>query len=455
MVSKYRISAETRSTASLKIHPVTAEQLGLIANTQMEVEFGCAQQQVRIIYQSSLKSYELRLSHDVLTALRIPTSPEYSLKVQGNRLCIGPFIGILAAVEEKTIEYGTEYLTSFVLDYEHIGGTILVFSLEGVQTDNQMIEGMIYNPVLKEWEKGIFPYPSAMFSILEVSMTNKWAQFQGILDHFHHVLGPRMFNYPIFDKWEMYQWLHNHPQLKTYLPKTVLLKKPSDMEKMLNRYRKIYVKPIVGRLGLGVMEAIYDGQKVLIKARIQDKNYEHVFSSRKKFISYVETNLPPDTYLIQEAIDLLTVNGRIIDFRLMLIKNYTGEWSNMGLLCRYGAKHSIVSNITSGGYAQWGKTALKRILHIDGKSVNKWNRRMTDLSLQAAFELEKQGIQCGNLGFDLAIDKKKKLWLIEINNQNPDHVIAIRAGRTDKFLQARHANMCYARKLAGFPLEDR
>jgi len=201
-----------------------------------------------------------------------------------------------------------------------------------------------------------------------------------------------------------------------------------------------------------VMEAIYNGRKVIVKARVHDKNYTHVFSSRKKFISYVDKHLPPNTYLIQEAIDLLSINGRIIDFRLMLIKDHIGQWSNMGLLCRYGAKNSIVSNITTGGFAEWGKTALKRILHINGKSASKWTGRMTDLSLQAAREIEKHGIQCGNLGFDLAIDKNKKLWLIEINNQNPDHVIAILAGRTDKFLQARHANMSYARKLAGFPL---
>ena len=137
----------------------------------------------------------------------------------------------------------------------------------------------------------------------------------------------------------------------------------------------------------------------------------------------------------------------------MLVKDHHAQWANMGLLCRFGAKNSVVSNISSGGYAQWGKTALMQVLDIDRKKANRWSQKMAELSLLATTEIEKIGVHCGNLGFDLAIDKKNKLWLIEINNQNPDHVIALCAGRGDLFLQARRANMLYARRLAGFPLE--
>ena len=240
---------------------------------------------------SKLDPYVLCISHDILAQLRLPTSPEYHIRKEGENLFIGPFIGILVTASEKMLAYSSQYLGSFVADYEHIGGIIMIFSLEGVDLSSQTIRGMFYNPRLRQWDGGTFVYPSAMFSILEASMTNQWEQFQHIYQHLHGVLGSRMFNYPIFDKWEMYQWLRNHPALQPHLPDTILFQTPSDVENMLKRHRKIYVKPVSGRLGTGVMEIIDDGEKIKVKARVDGHNTKHVFHSRKTFLSYIQEKL--------------------------------------------------------------------------------------------------------------------------------------------------------------------
>jgi hypothetical protein len=75
---------------------------------------------------------------------------------------------------------------------------------------------------------------------------------------------------------------------------------------------------------------------------------------------------------------------------------------------------------------------------------------MSRLAVHASVAREQYGIHCGNLGLDLAIDTRNKLWILEINNQNPDHYIALLAGYENIFLQARLTNMLYCKYLAGF-----
>ncbi|RKD24588.1 hypothetical protein BEP19_09430 [Ammoniphilus oxalaticus] len=451
MIRRVKIISESSASACLTAHPQTLAHLNLEKGEQVTLVFGNVYEEVTLALDPDLDLNMLRVCSDTLSHLHLPTTVEYEVKRQGNSLIIGPFIGVLAAVSDNQLENNENYLASFTANYEQIGGALLIFSLEGVDPGSQTIQGWIFNPTYNRWEKGTYAYPAAILSIVEVSLTDKWNLFQELSTHFYQTLGPRIFNYPIFDKWEMYRWLRRHPNLKHHLPETVLLNDSSDVKRMLKKYGKIFIKPVVGRLGAGVIEATFDRPKVIVKTRVYGQNIKHIFADHKRFISYLQTVTASEKYLIQQAIPLLTLKGRVIDFRLTLVKDDTNQWANIGLFARYGAKRSIISNITSGGYAEWGKKGLKQTLDINRRKANQWNNKMTMIARHAALELEKRGIHCANLGFDLAIDKNKKLWLIEINNQNPDHFIAVVAGRTDKFLQARSANLLYAKRLAGFP----
>ena len=43
-------------------------------------------------------------------------------------------------------------------------------------------------------------------------------------------------------------------------------------------------------------------------------------------------------FLIQEPINLLTLNGHIADVRVIVQKNHTGRWLITGMGCRMGAE---------------------------------------------------------------------------------------------------------------------
>jgi len=75
---------------------------------------------------------------------------------------------------------------------------------------------------------------------------------------------------------------------------------------------------------------------------------------------------------------------------------------------------------------------------------------MEEIALDVGECLDKSGRFYGNLGVDLALDTDGHIWIIEVNNRNPNHTIAIDAKNRPLFYKARLDSMLYAKFLAGF-----
>lgn len=449
MKNMYRVVPDSKGLEQLRIHPATAAKLGIMGKEKVNVCFGVKTCELEVLETERVALGEIAIAKPVVQEWRIPLSPRYELRYVNEVLHIGPYIGIMVTTSKRSLHYKVSSLTTFLRHYELIGGAVLAFSLEGVNQEKTTIDGYLFNPQTQKWQRGIFTYPASMFSILEASLTRDWEDFQAISQHFHSVLGDHMFNYPLFHKWEMYEWLHQTP-LQKYLPDTILYQQPDDIYQMLDKHGRVHLKPIWGRLGLGVMEARWKQKGVSIKYRKKHQNHSVLLKNQKEAERFFQQVLIPQQFIIQESINLLSKNKRIIDFRLMMVKNQHGLWENVGFFARYGAKNSIISNISADGIAESGRKTLKKLLNLSNSEALQWKQQMIDVAIEVASIIESRGIHCGNLGLDIAVDTDRRMWILEINNQNPDHYIAVRAGRKAEFLQARTANMLYAKKLAGF-----
>ncbi|GAA4719997.1 YheC/YheD family protein [Brevibacillus fulvus] len=452
MGMRYAVRLDSNSTGRFTIHPSHAIELGIHGQEQVALRFGTKVEHVRLCTNDDVNPFDIWLSKDTCSFLRLPRFPAYELRWQEPELIIGPYMGILAATTHRQLYQRVRKLHSFVSKYKQIGGAVLVFSLEGVNRQHQTIRGFLYHPYQKRWVEGVYGYPSAMFSILEASMTKDWEKFTEIVNHLHQELGDRLFNFPVFDKWEMHSWLSKYPQIAKHLPMTILYQHPQQIYDALLRYNRVYIKPILGRLGMGVLKAEWENGGVRVKLRNRQRNRKFFLRNYEEFVTFFRDRLTVGQYIIQNAVRLTVRDGRIIDFRLILVKDQAGEWQNAGLFGRYGAKQSIVSNITAGGFAENGVKTLRKTLRLSNDEANDCLQSMTDLAIDAAKAMEDYGIHCGNLGLDLALDRSDKLWILEINNQNPDHYIALLAGDKATYHQARLYNMQYCKRLAGFPL---
>ncbi|MBU7592263.1 YheC/YheD family protein [Metabacillus halosaccharovorans] len=412
---------------------------------QLKIFYGLKEVSVTPLFSDAVPEDKCYVTQDVIRILDIPISSPYEIKFGKNKMIIGPYIGILAAVTKEILQKSIPYLSVYVKDYEKVGGTIIVFSLDGIDREKETITGLMYDPKRNNWTEGLFSYPSSVFSVVETSLTENWSTYINTMEHFHQKLGKRMFNYPNFDKWQMYQLLKG--KLQQYLPKTMIYYEPEDVWKMLKEYPSLYVKPINGRLGKYVLKITRISNGVIVKDGRQSKKVKHI-KSWSLFKFYLRRILKEESYLIQQAIDLVKFDDQIIDFRIIMVKNSQGKWDNIGAFSRYGGKNSIVSNITAGGKAEIGRTTLKTVFELSIKEMIDLINLITNLMTDAITILEENGYHLGNLGFDIGIDQSGKVWIIEINNQNPDHYIAVKANKPNILYQAKLSNILYAKTLS-------
>lgn len=411
------------------------------------LNYGIRSTTVEVTFSETINSKEMLISKDSIDNLMLPIYSQYDIRINNENMIIGPYIGILCEISNERLNRIVPSLTSYLKEYDKIGGTIIAFALEGVKKEEMMVQGFIYNPTTNSWTPGTFPYPRSLFSICELSMTSKWEQFKETMKHFNEVLSHSVFNYPYFDKLKMYEYLKD--DFAEYLPDTFVYRSPDDIHHMLKKHKRIYVKPIEGRLGKSVFRFTYTTRGVIVHYGRKEQQRRMVFTRKQSFINFAQYHLSPNKYIIQQAIYLVSYENRLIDFRLILTKNEHGIWENLGFIGRYGATNSIVSNVTAGGMAEMGEATLAKVLSISKHKNDLLYEEMSSIGEKIVTTLEKKGYHLGNIGLDIGIDVYGRIWVIEVNHQNPDHYIALRARNKKLFLKARAQNMFYAKRLAG------
>jgi hypothetical protein len=438
----YKIIPHIGESFMLKVHPGTANAIGFRIKKLAYVRFGIKCCEVKIETSKEIGPQEILLSYEVIEELKLPTSLMYEAKVYKNEIILGPFIGLLAERTDEALQETVDNLKSYIYGYENIGGAVVAFSIEGIDMSKLTIKGYIYNPQKDTWEKGVFNYPASIFKKVNLSRT--------IRNHFQSMLGSTVFNNYVFNKWQAYQWLENFETIKKYLPHTVLYSKIGDVKELLKVYGSIYIKPIYGSQGKGIVKIEKKEDVFLASYSIDGEKKDEIFFSQRELNKFIKEYLIKEKYIIQRALELISSNDSSIDFRLMLLKGQFDKWKEIGIIGRHGVSGSITSNVSTGGSAEIGEVTLETMLKLFPEEACILSRKMKDIALEVAKGLEESGIICGNLGIDMAIDRSGDIWIIEINNLDPNHTIAIDAKDKQMFYQARLMNMLFAKRLAGF-----
>jgi glutathione synthase/RimK-type ligase-like ATP-grasp enzyme len=442
MRTKYRIIPSINNNQSLTIHPSTAKKLGIEYRKVSYFRFGVNCQEVKIILSNEIDSQDIILDNEIIQVLGIPVFASYEIVIKGYEIILGPYIGILIHKTEETLDKNINVYSNYLYDYETIGGVTLVFSIEGIKMKSENISGYVFNPQTKQWEKGIYPYPAALFKRIGTK--------KNIRNHMHKVIGDAIFNEYILDKWEVHEWLSDFLDLKAYLPDSILYNNINNLKNHVRLYEKIYIKPIHGSQGIGIIELTREEEKFIIKLAEEGKTNTVSFENEDDMYEYLKPLLKKGKFMLQRGINLIHTNKRKNDFRLLVVKDNDGIWKDYGMIVRHGVAGSIISNISGGGTAQVGESYLKEHLKLSEQEAYVLRREISTVAVKTAQAIEACGINCGNLGIDMGLDENKHIWIIEVNNKDPNHTIAIDAKEYQMFYSIKRANMLYAKRLAGF-----
>lgn len=295
-----------------------------------------------------------------------------------------------------------------------VNNVLYFFSLKEVNLQGQKITGYYWHKTKEMWFSQEFSLPDILY-IRCSSKTRYSKTFTDLCNSVTKNNGKLITHYR-FNKWRLYQVMSKDPAMRSYLPVTRTVKQPDDIEKMLRRYKVVYLKSHVGRKGENVLrvEMLPDGAFRYSYYR-DDLLTARSVSDFQALLYIVNRFFQGKRYMIQQGIQLLQFKNKLIDMRAELQRNGDGKLEIVGISVRYGQPGSP---ITTHGDAFKFDDFFVKIMGYSKKEMETF-RLVVQRFLFSVYEyIENNYGKYAEIGIDFAIDATKKIWFIEANSQS-------------------------------------
>jgi hypothetical protein len=439
----FKVEIDDKSSNTIIVHMDILGKHSLKRMSFINVKIGAWEKNVQIKSHYEKNQSVIFLSKDIAEEVNLLKEISYEVLFSSKFIQIGPVIGMLIRGKKEAID--SERLKiyfNYVAGYNQLKGLILLFTEDGINEEMKTINGYAYNPKTLEWNEGIYPFPSACFCRKKIN--------KKLRQRFQQLIGSHYFNSYVFSKLEMYEWLLQSNRMQSHLPETVSMNNMEEVKRLIDNYENIFLKPLSGMQGHGIYQLQKDNRGFIFRYRLNKQNITSVVDNWEAASAFIETKITPEKYLAQQAIPLLKLNNRVLDFRVIVQKDHHGNWIPQDIISRYGEKESIVSNISNGGIAEKGWATLMKFYEKDSRAAFQKYKEMQKLATDACVSFEKTGIHLGSIGLDIGMDEKSELWIIEANNREPDMTIALDANDSQLYYQMKAMPLQYAKWLSGY-----
>lgn len=332
------------------------------------------------------------------TSLAILTMPDPDLGFRGNR---ANFIDL--------IQMGKE-----------LGAFVFVITTDDLQAGGKRVNGHVYNADNGIWVRQLLPAPQVIYSRLPARTDEQLPEVQAIIADCLKRKTVRLFNPYFFNKWTLFEWLNASKETRHFIPATRRLTSPRELAEFLQSHPMVYLKPIRGKAGKGIMklETYTPGRKYWCKLIIQDHKKSIVTNhvNFAKLWTRIKQEMTDEDYIIQQGILLAESAGRPFDLRVLVQKNGSGKWLLTGIGARVAGSKSITTHVPRGGHIDNPKNAL--VSSFGERKTPAILRRVSDAALVIAKRIEKaSGHKLGEMSLDLGIDRNGRIWFFEANSR--------------------------------------
>ncbi|PRX71216.1 glutathione synthase/RimK-type ligase-like ATP-grasp enzyme [Cohnella sp. SGD-V74] len=346
-----------------------------------------------------------------------------------------PVLGILTLYlnESKALEERPVY-EKMIAAGKRIGLSVFVFTPQDVDDAKGLIRAQLYNTETKKWSRRWVRFPNVIYDRCRIQKSYRFEQLLAFRKRYSHL---HFLNRPLRNKWTVYRTLSKVPAFRAHLPTTKLYQSPEDVSLLLKRYPTVYLKPINGTGGRGILriERARDGT-LLLQGRNHSRSIvqpRHI--SRGRLASALESwDKKGDRYIVQQGLNIKLPSGRVHDYRMLVQKNGSGVWEVTGCAGRIGPLRSITSNLHGGGEAASMNDLLRQWIGSEN-DIRQIRQTAEAFGVDVARHLEATyGALC-ELALDLAIDRNGRIWLIEVNPK-PSREVFQQAGERDVYRKA-------------------
>ncbi|MFB5677825.1 YheC/YheD family protein [Paenibacillus terreus] len=346
-----------------------------------------------------------------------------------------PVLGIMTLYLNKAKQFEDRRVYQKMIEEgRRLGLDVYVFTPADVHPTRRQLLAHVFDPSQGKWTRKWREFPHMVLDRCRIQKSVRFQQLKSFRNKYSHLV---YLNRPLRNKWTIHEVLSTRAAFKPHLPETVFYRSYKDIEEMLKKTRLIYLKPVNGTGGRGILRIEHLGadDKYYV---IQGRNMKRQIIPRKRihrtrlqaWLHY--WNL--DQYLIQEGIPNELESGRVHDYRMLVQKNGQGKWEVTGCAGRVGPVRSVTSNLHGGGRAISMKTLLEHWIKSD-ELRERVQEDAGKLGIQVASFLDSEYGGLCELALDLAINKEGNIYLLEVNPK-PSREVFARIGEKDTYRKA-------------------
>ncbi|MFD0620311.1 YheC/YheD family protein [Paenibacillus sp. GCM10027629] len=331
-----------------------------------------------------------------------------------------PVIAILTVDDDHLMFRGNrDNFIDILRTGKELGYLVYVVTVKDLKLNMAKVTGYTYYNESNQWVQQWLPAPHVIYNRIPLREDEIEPAVQSKIAECLANPKIKLYNPYFFNKWQLFEWLKKSKSTKPHIPNTHRLTGSTELGKQLLRHSYLYLKPESGKAGVGIMMVKYQPSRSLpFRLKIQDKKNSITYkcSTLNKLWTRIKKEAGQNQYIVQQGIELASIQRRPFDLRVLIQKNRRGQWEVSGIGARMAGSLSITTHVPRGGSIEdpekllisaFGQVPTRRILS-----------RARSTALTIARQLERgSGFQLGEMSMDLGVDAQGHIWFFEANSK--------------------------------------
>ncbi|XID93573.1 YheC/YheD family protein [Paenibacillaceae bacterium WGS1546] len=414
------VSSGLLSDDVLMLGESLAKQWRIPAQQHLALQFGSFRHSVAVVPVPRYGG--LRISQTLARRMGIYSGTPLRMQYQTSTrtLSLGPLIGVLVSrdhPDQPDRPFGdiTMFCRELTDACRNQGAYVYFFTPNAIGSSLSSVEGWVY---AKGWHRMTLPAPNVVNNRLTSRKLENRPVVQQFMREIKRRFGAHVFNEKFLDKSEVFDALKKESSLQKYLPESHSLLNYTMLKSMCSKYGTIFLKPVKGSLGKGIIRV----------SRVGSDNWQasyatvggtkrQTFGSLVKLFSTLSGKMKTVRYLIQQGLHLIESGGRPIDYRALTQKNASGKWVITSIVARTAGSQHFVSNLARGGTLSTVRESVAKS-NLPVQFRGDASSRLSKAALEIARGIDSSiPAHFGELGIDLALDTSGRVWLLEVNSK--------------------------------------
>lgn len=371
------------------------------------------------VFEETHDKQLLRLGSKASSHLSLAPGYHRIFAKDDHNIRLGPVIGIITSRDQAGIYprgKNAKLFKELFREAARRGMILYQFYPEGVCLRRKHIRGHSLN-LNGQYYNATFPFPDVVYNRIRYRNIEQNPDVKHILTSFMKDPRIHLFNSRFINKLEVYRVLRRNPETCHVIPETAVLNNRS-LKYFLGKYGSAFIKPIANSRGKGIVKISKTDQKIFTVHHANQNHAQKTMSFSEVQLKLKRARIKEMKYIVQKAIPLAIYKGRTFDLRAQVQKDGNGNWMLTGVGVRLAGLNRIVTHIPNGGTAKAYKPVIDEVFASSRDIREAIDEQLKMITCLVPRALEKElGIELGILSIDIGIDRKGKLWLIEVNSK--------------------------------------